>query len=89
MAVTVTPIAGSGTALRLLGGKLFTNHIAKLMGTGLENVEIFRGECIGCRPYTARTPTGASVKQRNRQVSTAQSFAILQGRVQPWDALMM
>ena len=33
-------------ALGLLGVKLFTNYIAKLMSTGLENIEMFRGECV-------------------------------------------
>jgi hypothetical protein len=45
MAVTMTPFAGAGAPL-LLSGKLFTNYIAQLMGTGLENVEMFRGECV-------------------------------------------
>ena len=44
--MAVAPFAGTGAALRLLGVKLFTNYSPKLMSTGLENVEMFRGECV-------------------------------------------
>jgi hypothetical protein len=57
--VAVTPFAGAGTAL-LLGGKLFTNHITQLMDTGLENVEMFRGECVGLQTIHRKDSNSAA-----------------------------
>ena len=68
MAAPVTPFVCAEGSLWLFGLKLFTDYIAKLMGAGLKNVEIFRGKRIRLqRIYREDPDNAASVRQRNRQ----------------------
>ena len=68
MAVPVPPFVGAEAALGLLGMKLFTDHIAKLMGTGLENVEIFRAKRVRLQSIHRKDSNSAAcIGQRNRQ----------------------
>ena len=62
------PFARAKVPLGLLGMKLFTDYIAKLMGAGLKNIQIFRGKSIRLqRIYRQDSNRVACGGQRNSQ----------------------